>query len=128
MNSINSLKSSAVSFGEVVVHLPHQTPTIETPLTRVKFNGIFGILPSVKPITSNLPFHAVALNACSVTSPPTGSITTSTPFPSVSSFTVSFSSTWSYLIILSAPNDLTYSAFSSLPTAHMVLTPIIFAN
>ena len=33
MNPISSEKSSAVSSGEVCVHRPHQTPTIETPFT-----------------------------------------------------------------------------------------------
>ena len=84
INPINSLKSSAVSFGEVCVHLPHQTPTIDTPLTSVIFNGIFGISPWAKPITRSLPFQAVARNASSETLPPTGSTTMSTPFPPVS--------------------------------------------
>ena len=45
INSINSLKSSAVSFGDVLVQRPHQTPTMDTPFTRVIFSGIFGISP-----------------------------------------------------------------------------------
>ena len=53
------------------VHRPHHTPTIDTPLTSVKLRDILGICPLAKPITSNLPLKAVALSACSDTSPPT---------------------------------------------------------
>ena len=48
---MSSIKSSAVSLGYVLVHRPHQTPTIDTPFTSVKFRDIFGIDPLANPIT-----------------------------------------------------------------------------
>ena len=62
---MSSTKSSAVSLGYVLVHRPHQTPTIDTPFTSVKFRDIFGIDPFANPITKCLPLNAVARNACS---------------------------------------------------------------
>ena len=91
----------------MLVHLPHQTPTIEIPFTSVRLSDIFGISPFAKPITRSLPLNAVALNACSVTSPQTGSMTISTPLPFVKSLTVSFKSVLSYLTTSSAPKLFT---------------------
>src|SRR5882672_6715859 len=65
------------------------TPSNAPPLSRGRLNASAGMVPEAKPTTRCRPRQAIERNACSATSPPTGSKITSGPCPPVNSFSVS---------------------------------------
>src|SRR5207245_682786 len=65
------------------------TPRSAPPLTSGRLNASAGMVPEANPTTRCRPRQAIERNACSATSPPTGSKITSGPWPPVNSFSVS---------------------------------------
>src|SRR6185295_17363055 len=65
------------------------TPSSAPPFNSGRLNASAGMVPEAKPTTRCRPRQAIERNACSATSPPTGSKITSGPWPPVNSFSVS---------------------------------------